>query len=129
MGKTVMRGIIKNIKIHTAANNAEMAFATLVDYNGEIELVFFSKTWARCKNRINTEKPVALIGEIYATRLQGRLSFCVSGIRDIDKLNQKITEKTLSNGLRKILSRRQNRRSIRGKPIKSILKKACKKVK
>ncbi|MDR3144841.1 MAG: DNA polymerase III subunit alpha, partial [Treponema sp.] len=57
-------GIVKTLRTHTDKNGREMCFASLGDYNGEVDLVFFAKIWETCKAAISLDKVVALKGKL-----------------------------------------------------------------
>jgi DNA polymerase-3 subunit alpha len=59
-----------------------MAFGTLQNTGGEIDLVFFAKAWENCKALAAVEEILALKGTIEA----GRPGFVVSSIQDLNKL-------------------------------------------
>jgi DNA polymerase-3 subunit alpha len=73
-GACVLVGIIKTLKLHTG-RGGKMAFSSLADYNGEIEVTFFSGAWEKCRDRIETGKIVILKGEIKYRKDQDRHSF------------------------------------------------------
>jgi DNA polymerase-3 subunit alpha len=83
-GNYTLVGIIKTLRIHHDKKGNEMAFGTLQDYRGEIDLVFFSKTWKDCKDRILQNEIAALKGKL--DRSRSKISFQVSGAPDIGKL-------------------------------------------
>jgi DNA polymerase-3 subunit alpha len=66
----------------------EMGFATLMDYNGEIELVFFPKEWAAYKDKIHTDDRIAVRGRIDRSGEQkrDRPGLLVSSLPDLEKL-------------------------------------------
>ena len=61
-----------------------MAFGTLEDYRGEIELVFFEKCWEQNKDRLKEKSSIALSGKLDQWR-QNK-SFIVNSILDLEKL-------------------------------------------
>jgi DNA polymerase-3 subunit alpha len=74
-GACVLVGIIKTVKIITTGKGGKMAFATLADYNGEIEVAFFSDSWERCQDKVAADSIVILKGEIKYRKDQDRRSF------------------------------------------------------
>jgi DNA polymerase-3 subunit alpha len=52
-----------------------MAFAVLEDYNGEIEVTFFSGAWEKCAGVIENDKVAILKGKIEHQKDKGRTSF------------------------------------------------------
>jgi hypothetical protein len=65
-----------------------MAFATLRDFNGEVDLTFFSAVWEKCKLKIDEKKIVALKGRI--NRYNGKTSFKVSRVLSMDHLERAV---------------------------------------
>ncbi|MDR1319479.1 MAG: DNA polymerase III subunit alpha [Treponema sp.] len=75
-------GIIKSVKIIPTSKGDKMAFASLEDYNGEIEVTFFPRAWERCCDRIEVDKAAILRGKIEYQQSRERHSFiadsCIS---------------------------------------------------
>jgi DNA polymerase III alpha subunit len=96
-GKCLLIGIIRNIRVLTDKMMNEMAFTTLKDYHGEIELVFFSRVWLQCKRKIKANKVVALIVNVQIVtsfckvNSDGRRNFIVCDILNINKLQKQTT--------------------------------------
>jgi DNA polymerase III alpha subunit len=65
-----------------------MAFGTLQDQNGEIDLLFFDRAWESCKVVITVDEMLALKGSIKAPRdgRQEKPSFVVTSIQDLNRL-------------------------------------------
>jgi DNA polymerase-3 subunit alpha len=80
-------GTIAGLRPFNDKNGREMAFGTLADYRGEIDLVFFEKTWENCKNRITVDAVAALKGRLDLKR--DKPCFRVSSILDTDRLKKK----------------------------------------
>jgi len=74
-GSNVLVGLIKTVKVITTARGDKMAFASLEDYNGEIELVFFSRAWEKCYSKIETDKTVILKGKLEYQAEKDKYSF------------------------------------------------------
>jgi DNA polymerase-3 subunit alpha len=83
-GEYTLVGIIKSLKPFTDKSGKSMAFGSLEDYNGEIDLVFFNRTWEGCRDSIQPNSKTALKGTIDIK--QGKASFKVSSLLDINKL-------------------------------------------
>jgi DNA polymerase-3 subunit alpha len=79
-GNCVLLGIIKNIKPITTSKGGKMAFAALEDYNGEIEVTFFSGPWERLQNVIKEDSVVILKGKIDYQKDKDRYSFLADGV-------------------------------------------------
>ncbi|MDR2786681.1 MAG: DNA polymerase III subunit alpha, partial [Treponema sp.] len=80
-------GTIAGIRPFNDKNGREMAFGTLADYRGEIDLVFFEKTWESCKNRITVDAVVALKGRLDLKR--DKPCFRVSTLLETGRLKKK----------------------------------------
>jgi DNA polymerase-3 subunit alpha len=83
-------GLLKSLRAPTDKNGKEMAFGVLEDPRGEIDLVFFSRTWENCKALAAVDEMLALKGSIEPPRNkergQEKPSFLVSSILDLNKL-------------------------------------------
>jgi DNA polymerase-3 subunit alpha len=75
LGNCVLLGIIKTVKAVNTAKGGKMAFATLADYNGEIEMIFFPNTWETCQNKIEVGKVAILKGKLEYQKDKDRYSF------------------------------------------------------
>jgi DNA polymerase-3 subunit alpha len=80
-------GTIAGLRPFNDKNDREMAFGTLADYRGEIDLVFFEKTWESCKNRITVDAVAALKGRLDLKR--DKPCFRVSSLLETDRLKKK----------------------------------------
>jgi DNA polymerase-3 subunit alpha len=76
-GNAMLVGIIKTVKIITTSKGSKMAYASLGDYHGEIDLTIFSEAWERCKDRIEVDKVAILKGKIEYQKDKERRSFVV----------------------------------------------------
>jgi len=72
-----------------------MAFATLRDFDGEIDLVFFTKTYAECRHLLNLDEIIALKGTIDPDneRNPEKISFKVTSIADFAQLSRTAVRK------------------------------------
>jgi DNA polymerase-3 subunit alpha len=72
-----------------------MAFGSLRDFEGDIDLVFFSKPWSECRDILSVDEFVALKGSIDPAndRNPQKPSFKVSGIADIAALSRSAAKK------------------------------------
>jgi len=62
-GKVKIAGIITSIKKHNDRNGKRMAFATLEDMDGTVEIVVFSNVYAQFSGYIKKDFPVLVSGE------------------------------------------------------------------
>jgi DNA polymerase-3 subunit alpha len=79
-------GILKSLKAVTDKNGKAMAFGSLEDYRGEVELAFFGELWAGCRDRIAEDEIIALWGRLDARR--GRMSFQVQSLLSSEELKE-----------------------------------------
>ena len=65
-----------------------MAFGTIQDNRGEIDLVFFARTWENCKALVAVDEMLALKGTIDPRKDKNPLKpgFVVSSIQDLNRL-------------------------------------------
>jgi DNA polymerase-3 subunit alpha len=84
-GSYTVMGFLKTLKEHRDAKGNDMAFGTLQDFEGEIELIFFSKVWDECRALLKPDEFVALKGSIDPERDKDRkkIGFKVSSIADL----------------------------------------------
>ena len=86
-GPCILVGIIKNIRPIVTSKGGKMAFASLADYNGEIDLVFFTAAWEKYQNEIEADKILILKGKIDYQKDKDKYSFIVDSIlkkEDVD---------------------------------------------
>ncbi|MDR0452442.1 MAG: DNA polymerase III subunit alpha, partial [Treponema sp.] len=86
-GEYTLIGTVAGLRPFNDKNGKEMAFGTLADYRGEIDLVFFEKAWENCKGRIAVGAVVALKGRLDLKR--EKPSFRASGLLETDRLKKK----------------------------------------
>jgi DNA polymerase-3 subunit alpha len=79
-GNCILIGIIKNIKPITTVKGNKMAFASLADYNGEIDVIFFSGPWEVWQNALKPDTVVILKGKIDYQKDKDKYSFIADSI-------------------------------------------------
>lgn len=68
-GKTyTVLGLLSKINVIRTKKGTDMAFATLIDTAGEINLTFFPKIWESLRNQIQEGEIVAFKGKVDSTR-------------------------------------------------------------
>jgi DNA polymerase-3 subunit alpha len=77
----------------------EMAFGTLQDFRGEIDLVFFARDWKNCKPLAAVDEIAALNGNIdpAADRDPAKPGFKVTSFQDINKLVRAAAKKAAAD--------------------------------
>jgi DNA polymerase-3 subunit alpha len=86
-GACILAGIIKNIRPITTSKGGKMAFASLADYNGEIDVIFFTAAWEKYQNEIEADKILILKGKIDYQKDKDKYSFIADSIlkkEDVD---------------------------------------------
>jgi DNA polymerase-3 subunit alpha len=86
-GEYTLVGIVKQIKPFVTKAGKKMAFGSLADYRGEIDLVFFDRIWTEIAEKINIDDKVAFKGTLDHSR--SKCSFRVDRLLDLDRLAQK----------------------------------------
>jgi DNA polymerase-3 subunit alpha len=102
-------GIISGLRTIQDKNGRPMAFGSLQDFRGDIDLVFFGKTWENCRDKITEGKPAALKGRLDKSR--EKPSFKVSSLLDLDRLDRKagkMAENTVENTVERARGAEQN---------------------
>jgi DNA polymerase-3 subunit alpha len=87
-GTYTVLGVLKSLRTHMDKNGKEMAFGTIEDFRGEIDLVFFSRAWENCKALTAVDEVIALKGTIEPARDRnsGKVVLIVSSVQDLNKL-------------------------------------------
>ncbi|MDR0472667.1 MAG: DNA polymerase III subunit alpha [Treponema sp.] len=104
-GNYTVLGILKSLRTHIDKNGNEMAFGTLQDNRGQIDLLFFSKTWEKAKDIAAVDEIVALNGSIdpvsdkdtEKNKNRQNISFRVSSLQDINKLVRSAAKAAAAN--------------------------------
>jgi DNA polymerase-3 subunit alpha len=93
-GYTVI-GQLASLREMQDKNGNDMALGTLRDFEGSIDLVFFSKVWSENRDLLNLDEFVALRGNIdpAGDRNPQRPGFKVSGIADLAALSRSAARK------------------------------------
>ncbi|MBX3056053.1 MAG: DNA polymerase III subunit alpha [Anaerolineae bacterium] len=65
--KTVkLAGMISHLRTLTTKKGEPMAFATLEDLDGKIDLVFFPRTWKECREQVSVDQVLLVLGKVQA---------------------------------------------------------------
>ena len=87
-GKTyTVLGFVHGLHPFRTKKGTDMAFAKLTDYNGEMDLTFFPKTWETMKTQVQDGKIAAFKGKVDGSREQP--SFIVDSIEDPSVLKER----------------------------------------
>jgi DNA polymerase-3 subunit alpha len=85
-GNYVLIGIVKSLKAVTDKTGKPMAFGTLEDYRGEVDMAFFGDVWTECRDRIHQDEIIALKGRLDQRR--GKMNFQVQGLVPLRELKE-----------------------------------------
>ena len=91
-GSHILVGLLKNVKPITTGKGEKMAFASLEDYNGEIEITFFPGVWEKYRDKIENDKVVVLKGKIDYQKNKDKYSFAVDEYLETDDLERAVRE-------------------------------------
>ncbi|MDR2069304.1 MAG: DNA polymerase III subunit alpha, partial [Spirochaetaceae bacterium] len=99
-GTYTLIGIVKTVRPQMTKKGVEMGFVTLMDYNGEIDLVFFPKEWAAHQDNIHPDDKLAVRGRIDRSGEQKRErpGFLVSSLPDLEKMMKSSRRNAEKNG-------------------------------
>jgi DNA polymerase-3 subunit alpha len=94
-GSYTVVGQLTNLREWQDGNGNDMAFGTLHDFEGDIDLVFFTKVWCENRDFLSLGEFVALKGSIDPANTRNRKtpSFAVSSILDITALSRSAERK------------------------------------
>ena len=89
-GSYTIIGYLKSLRTIKDKNDNEMAFGALQDFEGEIDIVFFSKIYAENRHLLKIDEITALKGSIDPDneRNPEKISFKVSSIADFAQLSR-----------------------------------------
>jgi DNA polymerase-3 subunit alpha len=86
-GEYTLIGILSSIRPITTKSGKDMAFASLSDFKGEIDLVFFPRAWEFSRDKVAENRCVAVKGKLDKSR--EKPSFQVSSVLEAAKLKRK----------------------------------------
>ncbi|GAA0122996.1 hypothetical protein UT300018_23130 [Clostridium faecium] len=99
--KVIIGGLISSVSRKITRNNTMMAFMTLEDLYGSIEVVVFPKTFENCKNLINEDEIVIVKGRV-AVREDEQTKILCEEVKPLVNINKEkiyilIENKTMLN--------------------------------
>ncbi len=83
----ILVGMIKSLRPYQTKAGKWMGFGSLSDFNGEVDVTFFPKTWEQCRDKISVDQVAALRGKLDKSR--DRPSFLVDALLNIDDLSER----------------------------------------
>jgi DNA polymerase-3 subunit alpha len=90
-GNQILIGIIKNIRV-VNSKSGKMAYITIADYNGEIDMIFFSRVWEAWQGRIQEDQIAIVKGKIDYQKDRDKYSFIAEGLIDSREVETAIAE-------------------------------------
>ena len=87
-----LAGTIEHIRPHVTKKGKSMAFVTLEDLQGQIDLLVFPRTWAEVKDWLTQDQLVIVTGKVDAANGQAKL--LVNNISRELKFNRPVGQKT-----------------------------------
>jgi DNA polymerase-3 subunit alpha len=99
-GTYTVIGTVRSLKTHIDKKGKEMAFGTLQDRRGEIDLLFFARTWENCKALVTVDEIIALRGTIDPQQDKNprKPGFMVSSVQDLNRLIRSAAKKAAEHG-------------------------------
>ena len=94
-GNYTVIGYLKSLREFRDRNDNDMAFGTLQDFEGEIDLVFFSKVYEECRHLLKIDEIIALKGSVdpETERNPEKISLKVTSIADFAQLSRSAVRK------------------------------------
>jgi DNA polymerase-3 subunit alpha len=94
-GSQILVGIIKAIRVANS-KSGKMAYITIGDYNGEIDMIFFSRIWEACQNRIQEDQIAIVRGKIDYQKDRDKYSFIAESLIDLREAETAMEEEEAS---------------------------------
>jgi DNA polymerase-3 subunit alpha len=85
-------GLIRTLKEHKSKNGERMAFVTLEDLSGSMEIIIFPRTFAECSELLNTSDPLIIQGNLQTSDERG-VKIIAETVDTINGARKKFTEK------------------------------------
>ena len=90
-GIKILVGIVKNIK-PINSKSGKMAYVTIADYNGEMEMTFFPRLWEGVGNRVRLDEIAIIKGKIDYQKDRDKYSFIAEEWIDISNAETVIAD-------------------------------------
>jgi DNA polymerase-3 subunit alpha len=94
-GSQILVGIIKAIRIANS-KSGKMAYISIGDYNGEIDMIFFSRIWEICQGGIQEDQIAVVKGKIDYQKDRDKYSFIAESLIDIKQIETALEEEEAS---------------------------------
>jgi DNA polymerase-3 subunit alpha len=94
-GSYTIMGILSSLRETKDKNGGDMAFGTLRDFEGDIDLIFFARVWKECRDLLTLDEFAALKGNIDPAndRNPQKPGFKVSSVADLPALSRSAKKK------------------------------------
>ncbi|MDR0410378.1 MAG: DNA polymerase III subunit alpha [Treponema sp.] len=86
-GGYTLVGVIRGLKLWNS-KNGEMAFSSLEDFNGTVDITLFSESWKKYREVFLADKPVALKGRLDKSKRPDRPNIIVNELLDLEKMQE-----------------------------------------
>jgi len=97
-GNYTIIGYLKSLREFSDKTSKLMAFATLQDFEGDIDLVFFSKVYSECRHLLKLDDVIALKGSIDPDRRgSDKINFIVTSMANFPQLSKSAAKKAASD--------------------------------
>ncbi len=83
----ILVGMIKSLRPYQTKTGKWMGFGSLGDFNGDMDLTFFTKTWEQYRDRLKVDEIVVLKGKLDMSR--DRPSFLVDSLLDMGEISER----------------------------------------
>ncbi len=83
----ILVGMIKSLRPYQTKAGKWMGFGLLADFNGELDITFFPKTWEQYREKLHVDQVAALRGKLDMSR--DRPGFLVDALLDMADLSER----------------------------------------
>jgi len=90
-GTQILVGIIKAIRV-VNSKSGRMAYVSIADYNGEIDMVFFSRVWESCQGKLQEDQIAVVKGRIDYQKDKDKYSFIAEAVIESREVEAVIAE-------------------------------------
>ncbi|MCL1930795.1 MAG: DNA polymerase III subunit alpha, partial [Treponema sp.] len=90
-GSQILVGIIKTIRV-VNSKSGRMAYVSIADYNGEIDMIFFSRVWEAWQGKLQEDQIAVVRGKIDYQKDKDKYSFIAEAVIDSREIEAVIAE-------------------------------------
>ncbi len=88
-------GLVRTYKEHKSKKKERMAFVTLEDLTGSIEVIVFPRTFAECSELLGGEEPLIIQGRLQTDEERGEAKIIADSVDSLLSAREKFTERTI----------------------------------